>query len=259
MKRFALFLFMSASFISFGSKTTCPKPIYPDAVNYADSLPAQQLMVVVTNGWDSLRGHLYAFEKKNGKWMQMFSNAVVVGSKGFGMGKGTEHVAVESAPLKKEGDLKSPAGIFSIGTAFGYADHKDALWIKNPYIKASDTLICVDDARSVHYNTLLKNDPTQSDWKSFEEMHRKDDCYKWGLFINHNAPETIAGNGSCIFMHIWENNHTGTAGCTAMAEEDLLKILHWIDASMHPLLVQIPKTAYEKLATTYQLPKVLFN
>ena len=160
------------------------------------------------------------------------------------------------APIKKEGDLKSPAGIFTIGAAFGYADHKDAQWIKTPYIKATDTLICVDDLRSAHYNTLVNNDPAKSDWQSFEEMHRKDDYYKWGLFINHNAPGTIAGNGSCIFMHIWENDHTGTTGCTAMAEDNLLKILRWIDASRHPLLVQIPKTAYAKLAAGYQLPQI---
>jgi len=224
-----------------------------------DSLHAQQLMVVITNGWDSLRGNIYCFEKRKGKWVQLFDNVVVVGRNGLGIGKGIITIAIEGAPEKKEGDLRSPAGIFTIGKAFGYADEQDTRWIKNPYIKATDTLICVDDMQSGHYNTLVNNDPAKSDWKSFEEMQRKDDAYKWGLFINHNAPNAAAGKGSCIFMHIWENESTGTVGCTAMKEDDLLRILHWIDASLHPLLVQVPKNGYARLAAQYHLPAIRVN
>lgn len=90
-------------------------------------------------------------------------------------------------------------------------------------------------------------------------MHRKDDAYKWGLFINHNAPNAIAGKGSCIFMHIWENDTTGTVGCTAMKEDHLLRILHWIDAGMHPLLVQMPKSEYAVLAAKFHLPAIHTN
>jgi len=230
-----------------------------DPVNDKDTLHARQLMIVITNGWDSLRGNIYCFEKRKGKWVQLFNNAVVVGRNGLGIGKGIITVAIEGAPEKKEGDLRSPAGIFSIGKAFGYADEKNARWIKNPYIKATDTLICVDDMSSAYYNKLVNNDPHKSDWKSFEEMHRKDDAYKWGLFINHNAPNTIAGKGSCIFMHIWENDTTCTVGCTAMKEDNLLRILHWIDASLRPMLVQMPKSEYARLAAQYHLPVIRTN
>ena len=219
-------------------------------------LPAKQLLVVVTDGWDGLKGKLYGFEKQHNKWVLQFSNAVVIGSKGMGLGDGIVQLSIDGAPVKKEGDLKSPAGIFSIGTAFGYADYNDAKWINNPYIKASDTLICVDDMHSAHYNTLINNDTLKSDWKSHEEMHRKDDYYKWGLFINHNADKPVAGNGSCIFMHIWNNDHQGTEGCTAMKEADLLTVLHWIKADDKPLLVQLPKNEYEKLKGKYGLPEI---
>ena len=218
------------------------------------TLPAKQLLVVVTDGWDNLKGRLYGFEKKHNKWVLQFSNAVVIGSKGMGLGDGVVQLSIDGVPVKKEGDLKSPAGIFSIGTAFGYADYKDAIWIHNPYIKASDTLICVDDMHSAYYNTLVNNDTFKGDWKSHEEMHRKDDYYKWGLFINHNADKPVAGRGSCIFMHIWNNDHQGTEGCTAMKEADLLTILHWIKAKDKPLLVQLPKNEYEKLKGKYGLP-----
>jgi len=224
-----------------------------------DSLKANQLLVVVTDDWKSNRGTLYAFKKHKRKWVLLFSNAVVVGSKGLGIGDGLIPLSIDSAPEKKEGDLKSPAGIFKIGKAFGYAAYTDAKWIKNPYIKATDTLICVDDIHSAYYNTLVNNDPVKKDWNSFEYMHRKDDYYKWGLFINHNAGKPIAGKGSCIFMHIWENDHEGTEGCTAMKEDDMVKILKWINAGLNPLLIQLPKTEYSKLVTRYNLPEIHFN
>ncbi len=223
------------------------------------SLPAQQLMVVLTGGWDNLQGRLYAFDKYHGKWVLQFSNAVVVGSKGLGVGDGIVPLTIDGAPVKKEGDKKSPAGIFTIGTAFGYADKKDAAWIKNPYIHAFDTLICVDDIRSVNYNRLVDKDSAKTDYNSFEYMHRKDDYYKWGLFINHNSDKVVAGDGSCIFMHIWKNDHEGTDGCTAMQEANILRVLHWINAKDKPVLVQLPKAEYEKLRVGYGLPKINFR
>ena len=221
-----------------------------------NTLPSQQLMVVITSDWDNPKGHIYAFEKHNDKWIPQFNNEVVVGSKGLGLGDGIIQTDLKNVPVKKEGDLKAPAGIFTIGTAFGYADAKDAGWIKNHYLKATDTLICVDDRQSANYNTLINDDSLKSDYKSFERMHRKDELYKWGLFINHNSTNTIAGNGSCIFMHIWRNSNTGTEGCTAMPEHDLLNVLHWIDAAKHPLLVQFPKGEYEQIRKVYDLPKL---
>lgn len=219
-------------------------------------LPAKQLMVVITDNWNALQGTIYVFNKEHGKWVLQFSNAVVVGSKGLGLGMGAEPVAIDGAPVKKEGDLKAPAGIFSIGTAFGYADYQDAKWLNNRYVKATDTLICVDDMRSASYNTLLNKDTAKGDYKSWEDIHRKDDFYKWGLFINHNADKPVAGGGSCIFMHIWDNDHVGTEGCTAMQEADMVRILHWIDSKKHPLLVQVPKAEYAKLSAQFELPEI---
>ncbi len=221
-------------------------------------LPAKQLMVVLTDNWDTLQGKIYCFNKINDQWVLQFSNDVVVGAKGLGIGDGLFPVTIADAPVKKEGDNKAPAGIFTIGIAFGYADAKDATWIKTHYLKASDTLICVDDMHSPYYNTLVKRDTTRSEYKSHEEMRLKKDYYKWGLFINHNTPKTVAGDGSCIFMHIWENNHQGTAGCTAMDEVNLLRVLHWINAQDNPLLVQLPRAEYVKLKAIYHLPEIAF-
>ena len=216
----------------------------------------KQLMVVLTEGWDKLQGTLYCFDMQGGKWKLKFTNPVVVGSKGMGLGDGIISLNSPGVPIKKEGDLKSPAGFFTIGTAFGYAGKKDAAWIKDRYIKASDTLICVDDVQSPNYNRLVQSDTIKSAYNSHEDMHRRDDAYKWGLFVNHNAVNPSPGAGSCIFMHIWKDDQHGTAGCTAMQETDILKLLHWINAEKHPLLVQMPVALYKKTSKIYGLPEI---
>src|ERR1700761_8790427 len=94
------------------------------------TLPAKQLMVVITDNWDAVQGNLYCYKLQHGKWVLQFKNAIVVGAKGLGVGDGIMPLTIADAPVKKEGDNKSPAGVFTIGTAFGYADYKDARWIK---------------------------------------------------------------------------------------------------------------------------------
>lgn len=224
-----------------------------------DSLNSTQLIIVLANNWDSIGANLYAFEKQHGRWVLQFTHPVVVGAKGLGIGDGLIPVSIPGAPGKKEGDLKAPAGIFSIGAAFGYAPPAEAGFIKDTYIQAKDTVICVDDASSSYYNRIISADTAHKDWNSFEHMRLAKNYYKWGLFVNHNAPVTAPGHGSCIFIHIWGSAAEGTAGCTAMAEDGLLKLLRWIDASKKPLLVQLPAEEYVKISSNLGLPEVLIS
>lgn len=217
-------------------------------------LPGGQLIVVVADGWNTLKATMYVYKRSGHKWKLKFSNPVVLGAKGLGIGDGLIKSDISGGPIKHEGDNRSPAGIFSIGTAFGYADKHDARWIHNPYVKCTDTVICVDDAHSASYNHIISTDSTKNDWNSYEHMLLKADYYKWGLFVNHNAPNAVAGDGSCIFIHIWGNDHEGTSGCTAMSEQNILRLLHWIRADKHPLLVQMPRESYEKVRGELGLP-----
>jgi L,D-peptidoglycan transpeptidase YkuD (ErfK/YbiS/YcfS/YnhG family) len=219
-------------------------------------LRSGQLIIVVTDNWNDVHAKLYAFEKRNGEWQLQFSFAAVVGERGMAMGEGIQNITITGAPQKKEGDMKSPAGMFLLGPAFGYATKSGANWIHMPYIRATDTLVCIDDPHSARYNELINSDTVEKDWNSHEDMHRKDHVYEWGLFIQYNNHPVKTGMGSCIFLHIWEGDGKGTAGCTAMEEKNILQFLHWIRADKHPLLVQFPEAVYRKIHTDYQLPSL---
>jgi D-alanyl-D-alanine dipeptidase len=144
----------------------------------------------------------------------------VVGSKGMGWGiglidAGCPGVRVESEPIKREGDGKSPAGVFAFGTAFG--DAAQALpGIKLPYLVLTPSIECVDDASSKNYNRIVDHATVSPDWNSSEHMRDVGEAYRWGIMIDHDAtvPGSIAprpGGGSGVFLHIWHSSDRGTA------------------------------------------------
>ena len=95
--------------------------------------------------------------------------------------------------------------------------------------------IWVDDPRSPDYNRLKKRAETAA--RSFEDMVLPDDRYKHGIVIEYNTHPIIPGLGSAIFLHIWKDPATPTAGCVAISEENLLKLIHWLDPAKEPLIV----------------------
>lgn len=138
---------------------------------------------------------------------------------------GKEGIAPMGA--KKEGDLKTPAGLYPIGTVFG----SQPLAMKMDFKYSTSIDKFIDDVHSKYYNTWVSG-PT--DAKSYEKMLIAP--YKIGAVINYNMNPTIPGAGSAIFMHLWESKDTPTVGCIAMNEKNLLTILHWLDKKQHPYI-----------------------
>jgi D-alanyl-D-alanine dipeptidase len=143
---------------------------------------------------------------------------------------------------KREGDGKSPSGVFPLGTAFGFAAAAD---LAVPYRQLRDATECVDDSASRYYNEVVDRDniPTV-DWSSSEKM-RQVDQYRWGMVVNYNTPPE-RNRGSCIFLHIWSGPSSTTAGCTAMKQEDLETLLKWLDVAANPRLVQYVRDQYPR-------------
>ena len=119
---------------------------------------------------------------------------------------------------KKEGDKKTPKGIFRIGNLYFRQDRLN---------KPDSTLKCVkiknhmgwsDDVNyPKKYNKLIRiNNKIKH-----EKLKRKDHKYDLIIPIKYNFIKPITGLGSCLFIHL-TTNYKPTAGCIALKKEDFL-------------------------------------
>lgn len=226
---------------------------------FAQKLPIKnslQSMVVTTKDWNAVQGTAQLFERRNLKsnWQAVGKSfPVVVGKKGLGWSVDAPLMA-EGAPHKVEGDGKAPAGIFSLTSAFG--SHAKPDFVKLPFTRLTETIECVDDTSSRAYNQIVDNKNVPVDWTSSEKMLAVGEQYDLGVFVAHNSNPATVGKGSCIFLHIWKTDSSGTAGCTAMKRENIETILRWLDAKRNPVLIQMPEQSYLTYQKLWKLPKL---
>lgn len=215
------------------------------------------MVIVTTADWDSVSGTLQRFQRRGacGPWTKVGESvAVVVGKSGMGWGDGViavpEHAATD--PVKHEGDGRSPAGVFRVGTLFGYAPNKPAAW-RMPYLPLTPATECVDDRTSQRYNQVVERTDVPADWNSSEHMRSEGEYYQWGAVIEQN-PANKPGDGSCVFLHVSDESGKGTTGCTAMAKAELEVILGWLRPGDNPLLIEMPIAKYRQAARALRLP-----
>jgi D-alanyl-D-alanine dipeptidase len=236
---------------------TRPEPVQASVAAHAVSPldGSLQMVLVVTPAWDSTSGSLQRFERNaaRGAWRQVGAAVpVVVGRTGVAW-DGQLGLARAGEPVKREGDGRSPAGVFPLDTAFGFDIRQIVSWVRLPYVQLRTTTECVDDARSVHYNTIVDRDRVpRVDWASSERM-REIDQYVYGVHVAYNAPPAPS-RGSCIFLHVWAGPQSVTAGCTAMNVDALKELIGWLDPGRRPVLVQLPAAALERQRTEWALP-----
>ena len=82
-----------------------------------------QMIMVLTDSWEDCRARLTLYERKTGKWEEYRSFSAVCGKNGMAWGSGLNPVCPGETltPFKREGDQKTPAGIFRLGECMGYA------------------------------------------------------------------------------------------------------------------------------------------
>lgn len=224
----------------------------------AFELPANssQCLLGIANGWDSSNVTLCLYEKIGGGWKPAAPPwKARLGKSGLVWGLGLNPVP-SGATTKKEGDWRSPAGVFSIGGAWG----NDASIKKNPkqpYHQVTPRDLWVEDSTSPKYNqnVLLDHDPA-TEWEKKQQMKQNDPAHALKLFIAHNAaPKAVPNAGSSIFFHIWRGGGTKpTAGCTTMDEGKLRWVISQIDPARHPLYVLLTQADYEKFRSAWKLP-----
>ncbi len=122
---------------------------------------------------------------------------------------------------KKEGDKKTPKGIFKIENLYFRKDRLE---------KPSTSLECIEIKKNMgwcndirfpkKYNQLFKIKKKIK----HEKLKRKDYKYDLLIPIKYNFKNTVIGKGSCIFIHLTKN-YKPTAGCVAIAKKDFLILL----------------------------------
>jgi len=163
---------------------------------------------------------LSAWQKQDEAWHRVYSLHAVIGRNGL------------AAPgQKKEGDGKTPWGVYPLGPAFGYATSIHTGLI---YRQASTDDFWVDDVNSMEYNQWVHGMPQAN---SFEHLRRQDNLYQYAIVIGYNMHPIVKGAGSAIFMHVWRNYKSPTAGCVAINQRSLRKILHWLDQQYQPVII----------------------
>lgn len=121
----------------------------------------------------------------------------------------------------KEGDRKTPAGVFGFTKAFGIKDNPGA---KLPYTKLNPYLYWCGDKQ--WYNTLVDVRETPHEC-SGEHLISYVPHYNYVLAIDYN-PECIFGKGSAIFLHCTGSNPY-TGGCVAVNESNMIRIMQTVD------------------------------
>lgn len=183
--------------------------------------PGTAQMLVVTDDDRSGRYVLSAYENNDGKWTPVFPHMrAVIGARGFAR-----------TGEKREGDGKTPTGVFPLGMAFGYGPTcKTGL----PYRMVTENDFWVDDVNSKRYNQWVTGKP---DATSYEVLKRNDDLYKYAIVVEYNTKPVIRGKGSAIFVHVWRGDRSPTAGCIAISEGNIVRLLAWLDADKKPVIL----------------------
>jgi L,D-peptidoglycan transpeptidase YkuD (ErfK/YbiS/YcfS/YnhG family) len=147
--------------------------------------------------------------------------------------------------------------VFGIGEAFGYSEQaRTAL----PYAAMQASHYCMDVSASPLYNRIVdaKDVGTDAVAGSTEPMRLDlrtpgDQRYRLGFVIEHN-PQARPDAGSCIFAHLWKQPGEATAGCTAMADPTMDRVLAWLRPGQNPVFVLMPKAQYGSLHAEWNLP-----
>ncbi len=183
-------------------------------------LPSEQALVVMSCG--GFKADVGLYEQQNGQWNMVAAMSANIGR--GGMGK------------TLEGDGKSPSGIFSLGIAFGLV--LAPVGTRYPYVCLTPEDYWVDDSRSADYNKWVHyHDGDPKDWQSAEWLYQEKISYRHAVVVNYNAARE-PGKGSAIFLHVWKSEDQPTAGCTAVSEENMGRILGWLDPRRAPFIIQ---------------------
>lgn len=167
-----------------------------------------QIIVVAVSGEQAR----LSFYEKDVEWELVVETEAVIGKNGLGK--------------TKEGDGKTPTGAFRFIKAFGIFENPGA---KMEYTQVDERHYWVDDSGSRYYNEFVDIEEIEKDWGSAEHICEYGESYHYVLATSYNEGK-IAGAGSAVFLHCTSEGMESTAGCVAVPEFFMEKIIKRVEA-----------------------------
>lgn len=161
---------------------------------------------------------VYLCEKVNNMWITILETEGYIGKNGLGK--------------EKEGDLKTPIGLFDLGISFGLHEN---IKTELGYYVLNKNMYWICDSNSKYYNQFIelresvesrKNEKKliTKEWDDTKTEHLIDEniAYEYAIEIKYNK-EKLKEKGSAIFLHCIKDGPT--AGCVAIPTDKMKFIL----------------------------------
>ncbi len=125
---------------------------------------------------------------------------------------------------KREGDGGTPRGIFRPVRLWWRADRHPRPRTVLPVRPITPADAWCENPADRHYNQPIRLTRTANG----DRLTRDDHLYDFIIEIDHNNRPRIAGRGSAVFLHLARDNFGPTAGCVAMTQPTMLRLLRRI-------------------------------
>lgn len=217
----SVLLGMIVSFFMMGFGTVFAEGVVGDILKkYENVGDVRQILIIVTNSdkkekvflnketaeTKSTAAASFYTKGQDNAWKEIFANEVA-------------YIGKNGAGKTKEGDGKTPLGVFNVLGAFGIKEKP--VKVELPYINVTQTTYaCSDDCE--FYNKIVDLRKKGHDCKG-ERMFEHVPSYNYGLIIDFNSDKEPYA-GSNIFIHCYGKHHF-TEGCVALKEECILRML----------------------------------
>lgn len=237
-----------------------PLPSRPGAASSAHFPEAQcrQLVVVTAADVRATRGALRRLTRAtpDAPWTEVGQPVPCqLGRNGLGAGRGLGQAAV-AGPAKRQGDGRTPAGLFALPAAFGYAtaESAGAAGVRLPYTAVTDRVSCVTDPASPLFGRVVGPEERPDGGLRQDRMVRDDGANVWGVVIGHNSGATDPEAGTCLFVNVRPAAGPPTGGSIGIPSESAAALAAWLDPTAKPLLAVLPEGDYRSLAAAWGLP-----
>jgi L,D-peptidoglycan transpeptidase YkuD (ErfK/YbiS/YcfS/YnhG family) len=213
-----------------------------------------QLVLVTAPGWGDSAGQVQRYRRALATlaWEKVGSSSPCVLGKAGLAAAGNFAGRPGTWPEKKDGDGKTPAGIFAPAQAFGFKSEGQArgMGLKLPYAEVGESLICVSDPKSPQFGKLAASGGSRT--PRGVNLTKAGEANKWGLLLGaYNQGQTP---GPCLLLHMWDEPGKPTGGDIGCHEARMLELLAWLDPSANPAVAIVPAGELDTVRAAWGLP-----